>query len=75
MGVARAFFLGAQIGLYLVASSVAVVNSPAYQEWQTEKAQKQTQDVYMYATADEITTSADVPGIAVVTTEKWSAAR
>lgn len=66
MGVVEAFLIGAQIGAYLVAASVGIANSPAYQEWQAEKAQEQTQDVYMYASADGITTSADIQEIAVV---------
>ena len=68
MGVVEAFLIGAQIGAYLVAASVGIVNSQAYQDWQAEKAKEQTQDVYMYETADGITTAADVPEIAV--TEK-----
>lgn len=58
MGFWEAFLLGAQIGAYLTAAGVGIVNSPAYQQYQTEQEQKQ--DVYVYASADDITTAADV---------------
>ncbi|MBP5718658.1 MAG: hypothetical protein J6X53_06735 [Abditibacteriota bacterium] len=60
MGFWEAFFLGAQIGAYLTAAGVGIVNSPAYQEWQDKQEQEQTRDVYVYDTADGITTAADV---------------
>lgn len=58
MGFWEAFLLGAQIGAYLTAAGVGIVNSPTYQELQDK--QEQTRNVYVYDTADGITTAADV---------------